>query len=102
MTGRAGARGENYVAHRFRDALEDAAVAFQAKGKVQPVPDDKHREVADDVAERQAASLRGGVTLQRSLSELETARRSKAGRQTVSEMEAGIASLQARTAAVRP
>ena len=37
----------NYIGRRFRDALEDLASAWAAKGPVKPVPDDSFATLAD-------------------------------------------------------
>ena len=69
LVGKGGTWGERFVKARFRDALEDLAEAWTAKGKAQPVPDDKHRAAAAGASERQAASVAGGVTAQRRAAE---------------------------------
>ena len=47
IQGKTGDRGSSYVATRFRDALEDLAHAWSAKGPSRPTPADAFARLAD-------------------------------------------------------
>ena len=57
LQGKAGERGTAYIAGRFRDALEDLAEAWSAKGKASPAPVDKHSAEWDRRAAAERAAL---------------------------------------------
>ncbi len=63
LQGKSGEKGATYVARRFRDALEDLAEAFAARGKAAPAADDKHAAAAREAAEREGSAVAGGGTL---------------------------------------
>ena len=59
---RLGQHGRGYVGQRFRDAIETLAEARAARGKAIPMPADEYLAMADRMAERQVASIKGGAT----------------------------------------
>lgn len=71
LVGKPGSWGERFIKARFRDALEELAEAWTAKGKGQPVPDDKHKAAAATAATREAASITLGVSADRREAEVE-------------------------------
>lgn len=98
LVGRAGDRGQRYMASRFRDALEELSEVLVGRGATVPTPDDKHRAAGADAAERQRAAIAGGATLDRlegELAELVALRVKSA------EVRRLIAELGERIAAVR-
>ncbi len=99
LEGKSGERGQRYVAARYRDALEDLAEAWTAKGRIVPPPADKHLAVSGDAGAREAASIAGGATLERleaELVDLRAMRRpSEMERRDMAEISARVAMLRA-------
>ena len=75
VTGKNGERGASYIGARFREALEDLAQAWTAKGALQPAPDDKHALAADGMVDRQRRSMVKGITTERRAEEAREAGR---------------------------
>ena len=100
LVGKAGDRGHRYVAARYRDALEELAEAWTAKGKVVPPPADKHLAAAGAVTARQEASIEGGATLERLESELAALRQKRPRDLTRGEV-VELAEISARVEALR-
>lgn len=81
VTGKNGERGAGYIGTRFREALEDLAESWTARGAIQPMPDDKHAAAAETMVDRQRASMVKGVSTGRRSDELrEAARRAEMAR----------------------
>ena len=98
LDGKGGERGQRYVAARFRDALEDLAEAWTAKGKIVPPPADKHLEAAGVAPVRQALAIGAGATEDRLRAELDDLVQRKV---KTAEVRRDIALLQERLNSLR-
>ena len=96
LQGKAGDRGERYVAARFRDALEALSEAWTAKGKVQPAPGDRHAIDAATMETRQDDSLIAGASLERLLGELEQLTAERGRKSEIAERKIELADLRLR------
>ena len=96
LQGKAGDRGERYVAARFRDALEEVSEAWTARGLARPAPDDKHTIDPEILTDRQDASLVAGVSLELDEAALKTLLAEGGRKSAIAEKTERVAHLRLR------